>query len=43
MMYGWVEVHLAPQIFYLGTRWRRVVSFTSRLLYLWRKSPATHS
>ena len=30
---------IAPFIRNLGARWRRVVSFTSRPLYAWRKSP----
>jgi hypothetical protein len=30
---------IAPRILDLGTRWRRVVSFTSRPLYPQRKSP----
>jgi hypothetical protein len=35
----WGSGCIAPRIFHLGTRWRQVVSFTPRLLYLQGKSP----
>jgi hypothetical protein len=35
----WWSGGIAPRILHLGTRWRRVVSFTPRLLYLQGKSP----
>jgi hypothetical protein len=35
----WGNGSIAPRILDLGTRWRRVVSFTPRPLYLQGKSP----
>jgi len=38
----WGSGGRAPHILDLGTRWRRVVSFTLRLLYTWEITPGTH-